>query len=327
MTIDPAASEPPTSELPTSGGAASGPDTHLDPDLMADLYDGLLDADAAEAAQRHLAGCARCVEDFALITMDSAVFAEDSPLAVFAAPEPIPTEVAIRVEAALHREPPLTPMASPTSAPHHSAAPRRNRRFRLVLGSLAGATLVIAGAFAGITALNSSSSQSSNSASGSTADKVAGKSSEGELFSSNSPDGSRVGAAPNAAPNSVPGASSSGPAAAAPSAAGSGQLGLNSIQAQAEQLLAKAGQTQPQAAGSTGGNKTEPGAAVCAPSGFQNIVPLAMTPITYQGRAAELLVYPKLGDATAAEVYVVAAGGCSGTASGDVLYSTVVPRR
>jgi hypothetical protein len=312
MTIDPAASAP----------GAPGPDGHLDPELMADLYDGLLDDDAAEAARRHLAGCAACADDFALITMDSGVSGQDSPFAAFAAPVPIPTEVAIRIEAALHREPPLTPTAPPTAAPHHSAAPRKTRRFRLVFGSLAGATLVIAGVFGGIAALHHSSESKSSQTS-----TASGKSSEGGLFSSGSSNDSQVGAAPNAAPNSEPGgASNTREPDRAPSPAGSGNLALTSIEAQAEQLLAKAGQTQPHAAGSTRSGAPDLGSSVCAPAGFRDITPLAEASITYQGRPAELLVYPKLGDPTRADVYVVAAGGCAGAASGDVLYSTVVPR-
>ena len=325
MTIDPAASGSGASGSGSSGADASGPDAHLDPDLMADLYDGLLDPGAAEAARRHLAGCAACADDFALITMDSGEFAGSPPLAAFATTEPIPAEVAIRIEAALHREPPLTPLAAPTTAPHHTAAPRRTRRFRLLLGSLAGASLVVAGAFAGIAALNGSSEN--KGAATSTAQRAAGGSSEGNLFSDTSPNGSRVGAAPNAAPSRAPGdASSSHGSAVGPDAAGSGNLAVPNVDAQAEQLLAKAGQSQPQAAGSTGGARTELGPSVCAPAGFQDIVPLAMAPITFQGRAAELLVYPKPADAAYAEVYVVAAGGCAGAASGDVLYSSVIPR-
>ncbi|MFL6116244.1 MAG: anti-sigma factor family protein [Catenulispora sp.] len=284
--------------------AASGPDTHLDPDRMADLYDGLLDHDAAEAARLHLASCPRCADDFALIAVDSG-------LSDLLAPEPIPEAVAIRVEAALHREPPL---AAPSSAPQHAASDltRRTRRFRLI-SSLAGATLVIAGAFAGISALTSGGSSSG------TSDKGA---SSYAADRGNSPAG-RVPAAGSAiGPNRL---DSSEPAPLAPNDSAA------SIRAQAEQLLKTSAlgnpaQSGPQsAAGSP--EKAQGERITCPPDGFQNTSPLGMASITYQGRPAELLVYAKPGDDATAAVYVVAAAGCTAQGPGTVLYSTEVPRR
>ena len=51
-----------------------------------------------------------------------------------------------------------------------------------------------------------------------------------------------------------------------------------------------------------------------------------MTSVTYQGQPAELLVYPKPGDATTATVYVVATDGCTTAAPGRVLFTTEIPR-
>jgi anti-sigma factor RsiW len=299
--------------------AASGPDAHLDPDQMADLYDGLLDHDAAEAAREHLASCTVCADDFALITMDSSWSTADSGLAAFAAaglatPAPIPVEVAIRVEAALHREPPLTPLAAPTPAPHHSATSlgsRRTRRFRLI-GGLAGATLVIAGAFAGITALNAGGESQKNSTT-----SASGFSSRASDQLDSASGDKAAGVAPNAAPSTAADGGAVRPQ--------SGTSAL-SVEAQAEQLLEKAGRTQPQVAGSTGNAKPGMAPFACSPAGFQNSVPLGMTAITYQGQSAELLVYPKPGDPTTASVYVVALTGCTAPAAGEVLYTTEVHR-
>ncbi|GAA1958858.1 hypothetical protein [Catenulispora subtropica] len=285
--------------------AASGPDTHLEPDRMADLYEGLLEPGAAEAARRHLAGCRACADDFALITLDSGFGGE---LAAFTAPEPIPADVAIRIEAALHREPPL---AVPAAAPQHSAAPRRSRRFRLWFGGLAGATLVIGGVFAGVTALNSGGAKSSSvSVAGGAADS--GR--------STSPHAASSPAAGAQAPNAV------APPSDAESGSPQGSATLT-VEQQAAQLLKKAGQSQPQAAGSTGDTKALASRFACPPAGFADTSPLGMASITYQGQPAELLVYPKPGDATTASVYVVATTGCAAPGPGEVLYTTEVPRR
>ncbi|OLE23365.1 MAG: hypothetical protein AUG49_16195 [Catenulispora sp. 13_1_20CM_3_70_7] len=282
--------------------AASGPDTHLDPDRMADLYDGLLDHDAAEAGRLHLASCQRCADDFALIAFGSG-------LRDLLAPEPIPEAVAIRVEAALHREP---PPAEPSAVPQHagSASTWRARRFRLI-GGLAGASLVIAGAFAGISALSSGGGTSASVSSGKGASSYS--SAQGDSQAGRAPAaGSDAGSA--MAPNAL----------ASPDSA-------TGIRARAEQLLKTStqktsAQSGPQSdAGST--EKAEAGGIACPPDGFQNTSPLGVTSITYQGQPAELLVYAKPGDDATAAVYVVATTGCTTQSPGHVLYSTEVPRR
>lgn len=282
---------------------SSGPETHLDPDLMADLYDGLLTPDAAESARRHLASCQTCAADFALIT-------QDFGLAGFVTPEPIPAEVAIRIEAALHREPALS---APSAAPQHSAAPRRTRRFRIMVGSLAGASLVIAGVFAGVTALNSGDG-GHGATSTAAGDRYVSK-------NENPPGDSKAGGAQ--APNAV--APSSEAAGQVPSAA----LGLT-VEQQAEQLLRQSGRTQSlagSAAGAGGDSKAESSRFACPPAGFADVSPLATAPTTYQGQPAELLVYAKPGDAATAAVYVIATKGCTPGSAGQVLYTTEVPRR
>jgi hypothetical protein len=196
----------------------------------------------------------------------------------------------------------------------------------LWVGSLAGASLVVAGAFAGIAALSSTGGESQRSAaSGASSGDLAHDS---VLPGSTSGDSKAAGVAPNAAPNTAAGGDALNPrssSAAAPPSGASDASAL-SVQAQAEQLLKKAGQSQPQAAGSTGG-KSQLSPFACAPTGWQGTVPLGMTVITYQGQSAELLVYPEPGDTTQAVVYVVALTGCTAAAPGDVLYSTEVPRR
>ncbi|GAA2027673.1 hypothetical protein GCM10009839_28230 [Catenulispora yoronensis] len=308
--------------------AASGPDTHLDPDRMADLYDGLLGPDETDAAQRHLASCDQCAEDFALLTMDSV-----SGLAEFLAPEPtpIPAEVAIRIEAALHREPPLTPQATGSAEPHHSAAPRRSRRFRLVFGSLAGASLVVAGAFAGIAALNAGGSGSSTAKSSTVTSLADGADSANRAPAGQSP--AAGGAAPNAvaprpstpssasAPGLAPGGTPPGGEIDAPPSVATGP----DIDQQAQQLLGRIRQNQAVGSGSSG-MKTDTASFQCPPPGFGGTTPLGMASITYAGQAAELLVYPKPGDPAHAAVYVVATASCTAPGPGTVLYTSEISR-
>ncbi|ACU77854.1 hypothetical protein Caci_9041 [Catenulispora acidiphila DSM 44928] len=274
--------------------AASGPGTHLDPDQMADLFEGLLDTTAADRAQAHLATCPVCSADFALITGESDLSASSesnglSRLSELLPPVPIPQDVVTRIEAALYREPPLK--VAPAAAPvgHHATAPPR-RRFRIRLGALAGATLVIAGGIGVVTALNSGggSTKSSSAASGA---------------SSENPDGSHVaGQAPSG------GAMSPQVGRGPDSSAGALDPGEASIEQQAEALLGKHAATPAIGAGPE-----------CVPEGVADgAKPLAKTQTRYQGEAAWLLVYAKPGSATLAEVYVVAVNACTSGNLGQV---------
>ncbi len=68
---------------------------HLEPDTLADLQEGLLDADGEAAARRHLESCAACRADLATLT--------DLParLAAVADAGPVPDHVARRLDDAL----------------------------------------------------------------------------------------------------------------------------------------------------------------------------------------------------------------------------------
>lgn len=272
--------------------AASGPGTHLDPDQMADLFEGLLDTTAADGARAHLATCPVCSADFALITGESDLSesGELSGLSELLPPVPIPQDVVTRIEAALYREPPLK--VAPAAAPvgHHAAAPPRQRRFRISLGALAGATLVVAGGIGVVTALNSGggSAKSNSTASGA---------------SSENPDGSHVaGQAPSG------GAMSPQVGRGPDSSAGALDPDEASIEQQAEALLGKHSVTPAIGAGPE-----------CVPEGVADgAKPLAKTQTRYQGEAAWLLVYAKPGSATLAEVYVVAVNACTSGNPGQV---------
>jgi hypothetical protein len=273
--------------------AAPRPGTHLDPDLMADLFEGLLDAAAADGARAHLASCPLCSADFALITGEADLGELLLP------PVPIPQDVVARVEAALYREPPLAgagapaPVGSPVGHAAVAAQPRR-RRFRIALGSLAGAALVVAGGIGVVTALNNgttSSSASSNAAGGAAHPDTNGSHAAGQ--------------APGAEPNT---------------AGGSPGFGDMSIAQQAEALLSLHPVTP--ANGTAQAARPDcPPAAV--PAGTKL---LASTQTVYEGKQAWLLLYPRSGSATAVDVYVVDLDACTSGNPGQSVDHVVITR-
>ena len=262
--------------------AASHPGTHLDPDQMADLFEGLLDTAAAEGARAHLASCPLCSSDFALIT-------GEVDLGELLPPIPIPQDVVARVEAALHREPPLHTAATPSPGSHAVTSPPRRRRLRIALGSLAGATLVVAAGIGLFTVVNNNgnSSKSSNSvASG-------GAARPSDTAGDVAPDKSLVGTR------------------------GFGDM---SIAQQAEALLSHHGMTP-------ANGTAQPAKPDCPPSTVPPGTKLtASAQIQYQGKQAWLLLYPQVGSATAFDVYVVDVDACIPGNPGQYVYHIVVTR-
>lgn len=269
--------------------AASRPGTHLDPDRMADLLEGLLDDASADGARTHLASCPVCAADFALISGE-ADLGELGGLGDLLPPVAIPQDVMTRIEAALYREPPL----GTGSAAAAAARPRR-RRFRITLGALAGATLVIAGGFGIVTALGNGGSSSTSSSS----------TAAGSAPSSQSAGGSRLAGTPPDAQQMSPQVGGGPPNANSPS----GDKGLT-IEQQAQALLSKKLMNP---AGTTPG-------AECEPAGMTTIAkPLTGTETQYQGKTVWLLIYPKSGNPAVADVFVVDANGCTPENPGQVL--------
>lgn len=297
--------------------AASRPGTHLDPDQMADLFEGLLDTAAADGARAHLASCPECSADFAIIS-------GQADLGELLPPVPIPPDVVARIEAALYREPPLgTGRAAgaqgaqdaqsalgahgaPAASGHTATAVRpRRRRFRIALGALAGASLVIAGGFGLVTALNNANSTYKSSDRSVAPDGAP---------SSQSADGSRNG---GSAPGRVmsPQAGSAGP-----TATGASPFKSLSLEQQAEALLGQHLTTP--AAGTTANTGIQ-----CRPAGLAgDTKPLALTQTQYQGKTVWLLIYAKPGSTTLADVYVVDADSCTSGNSGQVVDEFEIPR-
>lgn len=277
--------------------AASRPGTHLDPDQLADLSEGLLDPAAADLARTHLATCRLCSADFALIAGEDPGDLYGAGLAELLPPTPIPQDVVTRIEAALHREPPLG--AVQPSADHASARPRR-RRFRLALGSLAGAALVVVGGIGVLTATHGGSSDSKSSTSAAN------------------------GAAPNTqngGDSRVGGGSQESPALGAPNTASpGGSFGALSIEKQAENLL---GLHVESPASGTG----QAGKAQCTPDTVTaGTRPIASTLTSYQGQPAWLLLYAEPGGSKIVDVYVVDRDSCGSDNLGHVAYHTTVTR-
>lgn len=71
------------------------PDQHLEPDQIADLQEGLLEPPVAAEAREHLSACQRCQRDLRALDEVSTALAGAAHL------EPMPTEVAARLDAAL----------------------------------------------------------------------------------------------------------------------------------------------------------------------------------------------------------------------------------
>jgi|GEM_PF-2937679 len=284
--------------------AASRPGTHLDPDRMADLLEGLLDDAAAGEARAHLASCPVCSADFAFISGE-ADLGELGGLGDLLPPVTIPQDVMTRVEAALYREPPLgtASVAAEEGAGRAAAAARpRRRRFGITLGALAGATLVIGGGFGIVTALTNGSSDSKSSSS----------TAAGSAPSSQSAGGSRVaGTAPDAQQMSP---QVGGVPSHANKTSDSNDL---TIEQQAEALL---GQRPMSPAGTTAGAQCEPAGTTATGK------PLTGTETQYQGKTVWLLIYPVSGDPAVADVFVVDANGCTPDNPGQVLDRFEIPR-
>lgn len=286
--------------------AASRPGTHLDPDRMADLLEGLLDAASADGARAHLASCPVCSADFALISGEGdpdelSGLGRLGRLGDLLPPVTIPQDVVTRIEAALYREPPLgTGSAagadSGRGAEGAAAARPRRRGFRVTLGALAGATLVAAGGFGIVTALDHGSSTSKSDSSTAAA---------GSAPSSQSTDGSRLaGPAPNAQQMSP----QVGGVPANPSSI-SDANGLT-IEQQAQALLS---QRLMNPSSATPGGECEPAGMATAAK------PLTGAQTRYQGKTVWLLIYPASGNPAVADVFVVDANGCSPDNPGQVL--------
>ena len=121
---------------------------HVDPDVLADLQEGLLDGPAADAATAHLVGCAACRGDLAALDEVRDLLA--------GAPDvgPVPADLVDRLDQALAgaaAEPALA-VASTTVVPLRAPETKSPRGMR-VLQIAAVLVLVLAGGAIGVSAL------------------------------------------------------------------------------------------------------------------------------------------------------------------------------
>ncbi|MEY9927175.1 hypothetical protein ABH926_001800 [Catenulispora sp. GP43] len=291
--------------------AASRPGTHLDPDLLADLFEGLLEPATADEARAHLASCPLCSEDFALIAGETELgsLGNLGDLGGLLPPTPIPHDVMARVEAALYREPPLPAPAVQAPVGHHAAAasaasPARRRRFRISLGALAGATLVVAGGIGIVTAVNGGSADKGSNGSSAAAGRAPDAQSGGGAHADTQVPGGAMSPQVGVAPSTKPGAEQPNP---------------GSIEQQAEALLKQHGQTP--------AGTSEFGGPACLPVGVTaGTRLLGSTQTEFAGKPALLLVYARSDSTTVADVYVVDSATCTPGNPGQVVDHITVPR-
>jgi hypothetical protein len=283
---------------------------HVPAEVLADAAEGLLPAAEQSAVDEHLSHCTDCRQ--------VAVDLRDIPTLLAAAPSPpMPDDVAMRIEAALQAEPPLT-ASTPREAITTPARARRTRRMPVWIGAAAAAVLGVTGAVLGLRALDApESSTSSISGAALEADRAAEAPDATlaappdsrdytadtldervqALVRTGDADDSTAGDGREAAPGTLPGSGTSGEAAAP-------------------------GQDE----SSLGALGTPAGLAACieALTGRTGVTPLAVDVATYEGQPAAILVLPDPTDDAFLDVRVVGAG-CSAD-NDDVIAATRVPR-
>lgn len=273
-------------------------DVHLGADTLADLQEGLLDADGEAAARRHLESCAGCRTDLAALS--------DLPAGLAAAADvgPVPELVAARLDRALAAaaaEPAALPTATRTVTP---LAPDRPVRGMRLLQAAAAVVLVLGVGALGVGALTQRGGGNSDTAStaGSAADS-----------------GGR--AAPERA--TVAPITASGrnwtPATLRADAASLADGRLSRAYALYDRSQASGGDVSSPAPSSDAALRTAAGEAgrladptelrACVTNltdGDASVQPVAVDLARWQGAPAAVLVFPSPDDAASLDVYVVA---------------------
>jgi hypothetical protein len=283
----------------------------LTADTLADLQEGLLDADGEAAARRHLEACAACRADLAALT--------ELPARLAAAGDagPVPELVAARVERALadaaeEAGPAAVPTAARTVTP---MAPDRGpvRGMRL-LQAAAAVVLVLGVGALGVSALtqgggSGGGDSATSAAGGSSTDKggVAAEAATAPITTSGRDWTAQTLAA--AAPALVAG--SLGPAYSAYDRQAAPQDSAGSPGASATPAPSAADVPAPLAAAAGDAARLAyPGPLrACVANitdGDPSMQPLAVDLARWQGQPAAVLVFPTEDDQTTLDVYVVA---------------------
>lgn len=290
---------------------------HVGADALADLQEGLLDAEGEATVRRHLESCPGCREDLAALTAVPALLAASGDVG------PLPPEVAARLDGALESaaaHPADTSPAAETSSPAaRTVTPLRGERsaprgLRLLQAAAVVVVLLGLGALA-VSALprGGDSGSSAGSAAPSSSDRKEAATAKGYPLSASGRDWTPDALA-TAVPSLLAGTLQPGVTyRAAPSPAGDSASGGAGT---ASRLFAGA-----PAARLAGG----PALAACvAELAGAPATPLAVDLSTFQGQPAAVIVLPDAADAARAEIWVVGPQ-CSG-ADAKLLYFASVPR-
>lgn len=266
--------------------------THLGPEELADLQEGLLDPDRAEAATGHLRTCSDCRRD------DEALSAVRVRLASAAEAGPMPADVSTRLDEALadagRREGSWASAATVTVTPLAAASSRRTPTGSRVLQAAAAAVILLAVGALGVSALGGGGGRGSTSGSAG-APRSKSATAAGHftvLATGTSYTQSSVAA-------SVPRLlSAKGPRAAA-ATTGSAAAGSN------------AGPAATPPPPGLARLRSGPALADCITAlADQPATPLAVDLATYAGSPAAVIVLPSLDDPASLDVWVVGPG-CS----------------
>jgi anti-sigma factor RsiW len=287
---------------------------HLSADTLADLQEGLLDADGEAAARRHLEACAACRADLAALTDLSALLAAAGDAG------PVPELVGARLDRALagaaaeHATDPAAATATRTVTP---LAPDRGpvRGMRL-LQAAAVVVLVLGAGAIGVSALNHGGSNGDSASTAGSAADSAGSA------------GGRSQAAPEAAAV-APITASGRDWTASPVRTDAADL-LTGTLGQAYALYDRQAAKGAQLDGATPDPSASPPAAqrdlasaaggadrladptalrACVANitdGDASLQPVAVGLARWQGKPAAVLVFPTADDPASLDVYVVA---------------------
>lgn len=267
------------------------PSAHLDPDVLADLDEDLLDAAEADRAARHLSGCAACRARHAALDDVRGL------LSGAAVVTPMPDDVAHRLDAALGvARGPATATSAATVTP---LSDRRRRVPGTRVLQAAAVVLLLALGGLGYAAFLSPKDGTSTAGSASDARQEAG---------------AQAGADGAAYPVTASGRdyTSESLAAQVPALVRGLAAAVPKPRAATEDRAGSAGSgsastlTSPGSAdGLTGG---APLAACVADLAGKPVTPLAVDVATYLGQPATIIVLPTTGSRTTVDVYAVAPG-------------------
>ena len=274
-------------------------DVHLGPDTLADLQEGLLDADGEAAARRHLESCTRCRADLAALS--------DLPagLAAVADVGPVPELVAARLDRALAEaaaEPAALPTASRTVTP--LAPDRRPVRGMRLLQAAAAVVLVLGVGALGVGALTPGHGNNGDTASTADSGSAGGRAAAPEQAA--------------AAPITASGRDWT-PATLRAEAASLAAGRLSRAYALYDRSQAPRDDVSTPAPSSDAALRTAAGGAerladptelrACVTNltdGNASVQPVAVDLARWQGAPAAVLVFPSPDDAASLDVYVVA---------------------